>query len=105
MGALLLLSGCAVQIADMTVCSPIPGTDFAACDNFLTSDPQTINWTTEQSTWASQGYATECVNSDALGNIKAEIEKLCSLTACDYPTEQAILSGLKKIQELGNDLH
>lgn len=101
--ALLLLNGCAVSISDFTACSPIPGTTLAACDNFLISDPQTVTWATEQSIWASQGYATECVNSEALGDIKKEIESLCSLAPCDYETEQKIISGLKKIQELGNE--
>lgn len=101
MAVLLLFSGCAVQISDFQACSPIPGTDLAACDNFLTNNPQTVNWTEEEAAWMKQGYAVECVNSDALGSIKAEIEQLCSVATCDYPTEQKILAGLKKIEGLG----
>ena len=106
--ALLLLSlslgGCAVQIQDMQWCSPLPGGLGAACDNFLTSNPETLSelqWEQLEASWMNQGYAVECTSSNSLGAIKTEIEELCSKTSCDYPTVQAILAGLKKVQNLG----
>ena len=104
--AALLLSngGCAVQIADFQACSPIPGGFGAVCDNFLTKNPETLTqdqWNQLQSTWISQGEAVECVTSTSIGNIKKEIEKLCSETKCDYPTQSAIIEGLNKIEALG----
>lgn len=102
--ALLLINGCAIRVVDEQICSPIPGDLGAVCDNFLTSNQQILTqdaWVNLQATWASQGYATECTTSQTIGDIKEEIEKLCSVAKCDYDTKQKIVTGLKKIEKLG----
>lgn len=86
---LLLLEGCATVIKDSTWCSPIPGTPDAACDNFLTSNPEIVNWAAQESTWNAQGFAVECTTSATFANLKAAIEQLCSHTPCDNETENA----------------
>lgn len=109
----LLLSNCAIQIRDHQFCSPIPvitqadGTKIylgATCDNFL-SEHQLIlsqdDWEKLQADWLEQGMSTECTSSDTLGDIKAELEKLCSRTRCSYQTIQAIHS-LRKVISLGD---
>jgi hypothetical protein len=96
MGQLLLsLSGCATVIKDGTFCSPFPGPGgtWAACDNFLTKKPQTLNpaqWEVLQQQWILKGWALEVTESDTVGNIKTELEQLCSKTACDDETSQAV---------------
>jgi len=98
------LSACAVHINDMQFCSPIPGNLGSVCDNFLTSNQKILTqeeWTALQNEWMSKGLSVECTNSEALGNIKREIESLCSKAQCDYQTKTAILNGLSKIQNLG----
>jgi hypothetical protein len=103
----LLGSGCATAIKDFQYCSPIPGGLGAACDNFLTANQQILDqatWLALQANWAAQGQATECTTSQVVGDLKAEIEKLCSVTKCSYVTAakvQVIVSGLKKIQANG----
>ena len=104
--AALLLNSCAVQIHDETFCSPIPGNLGAVCDNFLTPNQQILTedgWVELQATWAAQGEATECTQSGTLGDIKEEIEKLCTIAKCNYPTKKALLDGLNKIQNLGKN--
>lgn len=101
---LLLLNGCAVKIADFQVCSPIPGANTTVCDWFLHSDQQILTepqWITQQVLWQSQGQAVECVNSQTLGNIKKEIEKLCSVWKCSYSAQTKITTGLQKLQTMG----
>jgi hypothetical protein len=90
-----------VTISDEQVCSPIPYGLGAACDNFLTSNPQTLTeeqWTALQDTWG----VTECVSVKTLGDVKAELEDLCSKTACSWQTTQAI-SSLKKLMTLNRE--
>ena len=103
---LLLLSGCATTIHDNTHCALIPSVlngvllpdgGGAACDNFLTSKPQTLNqaaWQAMELSWETAGEAVECTTSGALGDLKAEIEDLCSRTSCDYDTTQTILNAV-----------
>lgn len=102
--SVLFLNGCATPIADFEACSPIPGIAEVSCDWFLHSDPQTLTdqqWSDLQAQWLSQGLATECINSDALGSIKSEIEDLCSRVSCDEETKDAIIAGIERIQMLG----
>lgn len=105
--AQLLLSSCAVPIKDEQFCSPLPGNLGATCDNFLTSNQIILDetgWQALQSSWLAQGQATECTTSQTLGDIKDELEKLCSRTACSYPVQQQVelfLKGLEKIESLG----
>lgn len=99
----LLLDACAVHIQDETFCALVPGDYGAVCDNFLTTKPQTLTkaqWDAMQNSWNAQGYAVECTTSKAIGDIKTEIEQLCSVTRCDYEVEKKILDGLNRMQGL-----
>lgn len=98
MGA-LLLSSC-VHIRDRQFCSPIPqppgvndpSFPGATCDNFLTSNQQILTqaqWAALVAKWQSQGLALECTTSDVVGELKKEIEQLCSRTSCTYDAAQA----------------
>lgn len=104
MGLITLSSGCAVPIKDFRYCSPVPGNLGAVCDNFLT-DNQTIldqsQWLALQAEWIAAGQAIECTQSQTVGDLKKELEKLCSVTTCAYEVEQQvkqIVSSLEKIE-------
>jgi hypothetical protein len=103
----LLASGCAIQIKDFQYCSPIPGNVGAVCDNFLTDNQLILDeaqWLALQAQWLADGQATECTTSQTVGDLKAAIEKLCSVTRCTYKTRQQvrqIISRLKKVQTTG----
>lgn len=102
----LCLTDCAVQIQDEQFCSPVPGHFGAVCDNFLTANQIILTedqWIALQASWNAQGEAVECTRSNTLGDIKKEIERLCSLAPCSYPVKKKILEGLNKIQALGKD--
>lgn len=104
MAVFLTNASCSVPIHDAQFCSPVPGGYGAICDNFLTSAPTTLTedeWLALQAKWEQAGEAVECTTSQTLGDIKESIEKLCSIASCDYSTQQKIVSGLKKIQNLG----
>lgn len=109
MAALMLLANCQadlpVTINDYEFCSPPPPFNMgAACDNFLTANARFLSeeqWMQWQNDLVTAGKAVECTSSDNIANIKAEIEKLCSVANCDYPTLQKILKGLSKIEVLG----
>ena len=115
--ALVSLSSCAVQIHDAQFCSPIPGTNLAACDWFLHSDAQLVDWNAMQASWIAKGQAVECTQSATFGDLKSELEKLCSKTNCNWPIAavsptptpaptaktyyEALHGGLEKIESLG----
>ena len=99
MGA-LLLSSCSVNIEDAQFCSPLPGSLGAVCDNFLTSNPITLDetqWVAQQELWISQGVALECTTSKTLGDFKGEIEKLCSKVNCTYQEKAAVRNFFAKV--------
>lgn len=101
--AALLLSSCAVQIHDEQFCSPIPGGLGAVCDNFLTSNPLTLDaqgWVDWQKSLNDHGDAVECTSSSTLGDIKDEFEKLCSKTPCTYPQKQQVHEVVKQIDKI-----
>ena len=58
-------------------------------------------WNALQNKWIASGQAVECTTSKTVGDIKAEIEELCSRVSCDDLTQTAILNGLNKIKKLG----
>lgn len=103
---LLLLNSCAVTIHDAQFCSPIPGGLGAVCDNFLSQNQKILSaeeWQALQAEWIASGQSVECTPSNTIGDVKGEIEKLCSLVKCDYQTKKKIVSGLKKLQALGRN--
>jgi hypothetical protein len=92
-----------VQIQDEQFCSPIPGNLGAVCDNFLTSNQLILNeaqWIALQATWQSAGNATECTSSSTLGDIKGELEKLCSKTPCTYEQAQQVKTAVANIDRM-----
>lgn len=90
---LLLLNSCATTVHDAPFCSPIPGGYGAVCDNLFAKNPETLSeaeWEARILSWESKGWALECTESDAVGNLKKEIELLCSKTPCNEDTVSAI---------------
>lgn len=103
MGVLSLLNGCAVNIADEQFCSPIPGNMGAVCDQFLVSNQLILTeaeWLNLQATWQAAGNATECTSSSTLGDIKTELEQLCSKTPCTYAQAQQIKTAVHNIERI-----
>lgn len=102
----LLLTNCAVTIHDRQFCALIPGHHGAVCDNFLSANQLVLTeaeWTALQMEWLSKGEATQCTTSSAIGDIKREIGKLCSVTACTYEMKEkvnAIITGLDRVEAL-----
>lgn len=85
--ALLSSGGCVTVIKDATFCSPLPGGQGAACDSLLTHHQQILSaeeWAALQTSWNNLGSAIECTNSETVGDLKEEIELLCSHAKCDY---------------------
>lgn len=88
----VFLAGCAAAIHDGPLCSPIPtepgqcrGSQGAACDNFLKRAPRDLDarqWEAEQASWEASGCVVEETNSCFTSQLKAEIEKLCTLATC-----------------------
>lgn len=104
---LLSLSSCATAIKDEQFCSPLPGNLGATCDNFLTSNQLILTedqWQALMAQWIADGNAVECTTSETVGDIKGEIEKLCSGVpwpyTCDYATKSVIINGLTKVMNL-----
>jgi hypothetical protein len=94
--ALALLSSCAVEIKDARYCVLAPGAPIV-CDNFLSSNQAILTdseWLALQTQWG----ATFCEAQSSFADLKTEIEELCSKTACDYPTQQAIKMIFAKIE-------
>lgn len=103
MALALFLNSCTVQIHDEQFCSPIPQQGGAVCDNFLSSNQLILSehqWQALQMDWMSQGMSVQCTNSQAVGDYKAEIEKLCSKTPCSYDLKKT-LQGLNKMLDNG----
>lgn len=101
MTALLLFNtSCAVKIKDYTFCAEIPGGLGATCDNFLTANQQILTeaeWQAMKASWVASGNAVECTSSQSVGDLKAEIEKLCSKYPCNYPGAKQLMRALKKM--------
>lgn len=111
----LQLLSCATPILDRQFCNPVPLIDAqgvlhptgngATCDNFLTANQQIlteVQWQTLMLSWLNSGSIVACTTSAAIGEIKAEIEKLCSKTPCDYPTQQAkkiLLGAIERMEQ------
>lgn len=103
--ALMLLSGCAVDISNFTACALVPNNGGAICDDFLQSDQKILTqeeWELKEADWNSQGQAVECTTSDAIGNIKAELEKLCSRYPCNESVKKS-LESIERLQDLGTE--
>ena len=115
---LLLLNSCATPINDFQACALVPSMrpdgeiipwgGGAVCDNFLSSQPLTLSqqaWESQVLAQIKQGLAPEVITSDALGNLKKEVENLCSNAPCDYSTKQAaanIAANIGRLKDLGD---
>lgn len=110
MVGLSLFNGCAASLHDGPVCSPFPvpkgqcrGSLGAACDQFLTPHQQILDkdqWEALQELWESQGYVPETTNSLYLSELKGELEKLCSLTACTVAQAAKVRSAIANVDRL-----
>ena len=102
MMAALLLSSCATTIHDARICSLIPVPPYgASCDNFLTHEQQILDepgWEALKAQWNAEGSAVACTTSRSIGELKAEIEKLCSTSPCNAEQKQKLLEALSTIQ-------
>lgn len=82
----------------------------AVCDNFLTSQPVTLSqdaWEAQLLAQINQGIAPEVIPATALGNLKKEVEALCSdsTDGCSYSTSQktaTIAANIGRLQSLGD---
>lgn len=108
----LLLSSCqTVAVKDEQFCAVIPkflpgdlpgvptGSDGCACDYMLTSHQEILSETDCQAlknSWMTGGQAVMITPSGTLGDIKGELEKLCSRTRCSYTLRKAI-AGMNRI--------
>lgn len=108
---LLFASGCATVIHDNTHCALIPsvqngvlhpGGGGATCDGFLSSHQQILgedDWQALMLSWEKAGQAVECTTSGAIGDLKKEIEELCSRSPCDAVTTQKIIFAVNRVIE------
>lgn len=69
------------------------GSEGAVCDKFLTMAPRDI----PKPSWDLERYGAFCMKAEDFTNIKIEIEKLCSMTACTWqvPLKNAIPAAAK----------
>ena len=54
--------------------------------------------------WQQSHAPIDCVQSSVIGDLKAELEKLCSVAPCSYETEEQVkqaVEGLKRLIEIG----
>lgn len=93
---LLLLSSCShVAIKDEQLCADM-GSQGATCDNIFTNAPIDFG----KSDWDDKRFGMLCMSSDAFGDIKQELEQLCSVSGkCDYPKVQKVLAKLDALQK------
>lgn len=76
------LSGCAVPIKEETFYTDA-GQDGAILSHFFSTDSSVIG----KAAWDSIREGMTCMGPDAIGDIKAEIEKLCTKVACTQAPE------------------
>jgi hypothetical protein len=93
--AALLLSSCAVPISDFQYCVDL-GPEGAACNNFLTQAPLTV----PEPQWDQVREGEFCINASAYGNIKRELEDLCSKTECTYAQKQQVNKAISLIDRM-----
>lgn len=95
----LSLSACGhVAIKDFEICSDI-GEQGATCDYFLPpAEPHDF----EKNEWDDKRFGQFCISSDAFGDIKRELEELCSThqVTCDYETRKAMRDFFAKIERM-----
>lgn len=100
---LLTLEGCAVNVSNFTACALVPGNQGAVCDDFLQNNQRILTepeWEALEAQWNAQGSAVECTTSESVGEIKRELEELCSKYPCNETVKKNIqnlarLQGLK----------
>lgn len=91
-----LLSGCAVPIQNQRWYGD-EGSQGAVWFETLTADTGKV----DKTDWDQMRLGMACTTTDTLAEIKSEIEKLCSATACDY---QKVKEVLGKFQERLDDV-
>lgn len=106
MGTLLLTDCQKVKVKDFQACSPFPPNlgGGATCDWLLHKEQLNLDsaqWDAKLASWGP----IEIIQATSFGDLKGEIEKLCSLVKCEQDQEAAaqekkILAGLKKLQQM-----
>lgn len=110
MVVLLLSEGCATTLHDGQTCSAYPvepgqcrGANGAACDNFLTANQLILDdahFETLQESWENQGCVVETTNSCLISEVKAELEKLCSVAACTTAQAAKVKTAIANLERL-----
>lgn len=84
--ALPLLNGCGVKIKNERWYGDM-GNQGAIYFETLTN----VTGTLDKPAWDALRVGMACTSTDALAEIKREIEQLCSATSCDYEKVSAVL--------------
>jgi hypothetical protein len=97
---LVSFSSCATKIEDFQFCGLNPKTEGAACDNFLISQPKTLDKQGLADWIASvqaSGQVVELTTSSAVASFKKEFEKLCTPGRCTYDEKKVVSDSLDRI--------
>ena len=62
------------------------------------------NWISKDS-WDRMREGMFCMDANAVGDFKEEIEELCSVASCDYPTTQAIQQVFAGLHDINPNIH
>lgn len=95
---LFLVSCTSVPVYDSEVCGDL-GTAGASCFHTLTTDARDI----KKADWDQERFGQLCITSQTFADIKASIEKLCSVSTtvrCSYEVKHMLESLQKKIDSV-----
>ena len=91
---LLLLGNCSVQIKDETLYWDA-GPSGAVTAGFLSSGSSII----DKPAWDDLRIGMACVSADAVGDLKSEIEKLCSVcNCCTYAVVKSLKNFFTRVE-------
>jgi hypothetical protein len=98
----LALPSCSsVTIKDHEFCADI-GTQGATCVHMFTDESRDI----PPGQWDDVRFGMICASGDAIADLKAALEKLCSLTnSCSYETQKKIKDFFSKIDRIEDRSH
>lgn len=93
--ALVLLSACGttVHVKEENFYTD-KGPDGAVITHFFATDIKDIS----KPAWDSMREGMTCMSAQAIGDIKSEIEKLCTESSCDKQTVKAIEAALNRLE-------
>lgn len=96
---LVLCSGCAIPIQEESFYTD-KGPDGAVITHFFDPSYQDIS----KAAWDSMREGMVCMSASAIGDLKAEIEQLCSRTACDEKTVQTFREAFARVHDVQLEL-